>query len=179
VADFIFGLYYCGLGWWGWISFNEVHENAVFPICQSSKPSSGATFDFAGGSSCSLCVPSQPSLSPTEPSCRPVGPVETPFQYIYRPVELLLSLNNRYYIHNHYLYIFLPLVLIYLPPSICHSIHFSSIFFIFLLSLCFSFKLLYTLCLSFYLSFHYAFNSPSSSSLFIYNSCALFFLPSS
>jgi hypothetical protein len=28
---------HCGLGWWGWISFNEVHENAVFPICQSSK----------------------------------------------------------------------------------------------------------------------------------------------
>ena len=119
MADFIFGLYYCGLGWWGWISFNEVHENAVFPICQSSKPSSGVTFDFAGGSSCSLCVPSQPSLSPTEPSCRPVGPVETPFQYIYRPVELLLSPNNHYYICNRYLYIFLPLVrlLIYLHPS--------------------------------------------------------------
>jgi hypothetical protein len=43
--DFIFGLYFsgetrrghCGLGWWGWISFNKVHENAVFPIYQSSK----------------------------------------------------------------------------------------------------------------------------------------------
>jgi hypothetical protein len=28
---------HCSLGWWGWISFSEVHENVVFPICQSPK----------------------------------------------------------------------------------------------------------------------------------------------